>query len=163
MNKLTTVFIVLVGFVLLFTAFFWQHKVKPLKYIGITHAHAHEHMAGESEAQARVVEFYKTWKRPKGEFAINHRQSSCCYGDGASQDCFPVLAMRKDKDGFWEVMPDVTGAHTQAQAEYGGKWYSLRYHIGEDEQPDPRSSPDGRSHVCVSGQAAVCYVPATGS
>lgn len=123
---------------------------------------AHEHMPGENTEQARIIEFYKTWKRPKGEFSVIHRQSSCCYGDGAQQDCFPVLQERINEKGQREVMPDVTGAHTQAQAEYGGKWYPLIYNIEENKQIDPRESPDGRSHVCVTGEAAVCYVPGFG-
>lgn len=127
------------------------------------HAQAHEHMHGESVEQARVIEFYRTWYRPKGDFSVVHRQSSCCYSQGANQDCFPVLAERTRPDGVREVMPDVTGASTQAQANYGGKWYALTHHINENEQPDPRESPDGRSHVCVAGEAAVCYVPGTGS
>ena len=124
---------------------------------------AHEHAPGESTEQARIVGFYKTWKRPKGEFAITHRQSYCCYGDGARQDCFPVLKERVNEKGIREVMPDVTGAHPQAQTEYGNKWYPLNYGIEENKQPDPRESPDGRSHVCVSGMSAICYVPGYGN
>lgn len=123
---------------------------------------AHEHQPGETTEQQRIVEFYRTWKRPKGEFSIVHRQPSCCYGDGAEQDCFPVLKERINEKGEREVMPDVSGAHTQAQMEYGGKWYPLIYGIEENKQPDPRESPDGRSHVCVTGAAAVCYVPGFG-
>jgi len=131
-------------------------------YALVATAHAHEHAAGESTEQARIVDFYKTWKRPKGEFAVTHRAGYCCYGDGARQDCFPVLQERVNARGIREVMPDVTGAHPQAQIEYGNKWYPLVYGIEENKQPDPRESPDGRSHVCVSGEAAICYVPGYG-
>lgn len=124
---------------------------------------AHEHMAGESPEQARVVQFYKTWKRPKGDYSIVHRVGSCCYGDGASQDCFPVLARRVNAQGQEELTPDVTGAATEAQAQYGGRWFPNNKHVTEDEQPDPRESPDGRSHMCVAGEMIVCYVRGWGN
>src|ERR1700757_1819763 len=76
--------------------------------------HAHEHQMNESAEQARVVDFYKTWKRPKGDFASSHRVGSCCYAAGDSQDCFPVLAIRHNDKGELEVMPDVTGTSTLA-------------------------------------------------
>lgn len=139
----------------------YDRRGRRLHYLGdlvVTPTYAHEHQPGETSEQARVVEFYKTWHRPKGEFSITHRSPMCCYGDGRQQDCFPVLARRINEKGEEELTPDVTGAATEAQAEYGGKWYPNVFHVTEDEQIDPRDSPDGRSHMCVSGQAVICYV-----
>ena len=125
---------------------------------------AHEHKAGESTEAARIVEFYSTWKRPKGDFSVIHRQPTCCYGSGSQQDCFPVLAVRKNEQGITEVMPDVTDAATEAQARYGSRWYPLNHNIEEDKQPDARESPDGRSHVCVAPSGdAICYVAGYGN
>jgi hypothetical protein len=126
-------------------------------------ARAHEHEAGESAERARVIEFYRSWLRPKGNFSVEHRVNSCCFGSGSQQDCFPVEATRKNAKGELEVMPDVSEAATEAQANYGAKWYTLDTGVEEDKQPDPRESPDGRSHVCIVGNYIVCYVPGQGS
>lgn len=126
-------------------------------------AKAHEHMAGESTEQARVIEFYKTWHRPKGDFSMTHRVGLCCYAGGDSQDCFPVLAQRTNEKGIIEVTPDVSGATTMVQARYGGKWWPLIHNIEEDKQPDPRESPDGRSHMCVTDSVVLCYVAGAGN
>ena len=119
-------------------------------------AHAHEHTAGESSEQARVVEFYRTWRR------LPYRTIYCCYSEGAQQDCFPVLEQRRNAQGEIEVMPDVTGAHTMAQASYGNKWYVVPVSVQENESEAGRESPDGRSHVCVNGTYVVCYVAGYG-
>jgi hypothetical protein len=127
-----------------------------------TPARAHEHQPGETDEQARIVQFYKTWLRPKGDFSIPHRQNSCCFAAGDSQDCFPVLADRDVGHGH-EIMLDVEGASTLAQSHYGGRWFPVKDHIEENIQPDPRESPDGRSHACVTqGGVVVCYVPGYG-
>lgn len=123
---------------------------------------AHVHAAGETSEQARVIEFYRTWHRPKGDYSIKHREPLCCWAEGDNQDCYPVLARRTNEKGQEELTPDVSGASTAAQAEYGSKWWPNVYHITEDEQPDPRESPDGRSHMCITGQAIVCYVRGSG-
>lgn len=128
-------------------------------------ADAHEHQAGETSEQARVINFYKSWTRPKGDFSIPHRTASCCYAMGANQDCFPVLATRRAPDGVLEVTPDVSEAPTDAQITFGGVWVRLDHHIDEDQQLDPRESPDGRSHVCITpaSHIAVCYVAGYGN
>jgi len=119
---------------------------------------AHEHQPGETAEQQRIVDFYASWHRPKGDYQIEHRRPLCCYGTGARQDCFPVLARRVSTDGKEELMPDVSGLPTTVQAEYGYKWYPNNYHVTEDQQIDPRESPDGRSHMCILGNTVVCYV-----
>ena len=121
-------------------------------------ARAHEHQAGESAEQARVVDFYRTWLRPKGDFSITHRFSSCCYAMGMNQDCFPVLAERKDAQGMRWIMLDAPNT------QFTGQWYRLDHGIEENKQPDPRGSPDGRSHACIAPAVGivVCYVPGYG-
>lgn len=123
------------------------------------HAPAHEHQAGETSEQARIVQFYKTWLRPKGDFSIQHRVSSCCWAEGAMQDCFPVKETKRDTDGTLLIKLDVDQAH----AGYGLDWYKVDHNIEEHKQPDPRESPDGRSHACVSGNVVICYVQGVGS
>jgi hypothetical protein len=140
------------------------HRLHWMSDLITSPAYAHEHMQGENPEQARVIEFYRTWQRPKGVFSVEHRERSCCYAAGDYQDCFPVLAIRKSrKDGVWEVYPDLAGTSTKAQITYNN-WYRLDTKVDEDLQPDPRESPDGRSHVCISegAQVVVCYVPGSG-
>lgn len=128
---------------------------------GCNHARAHEHQKGELPEQARVIEFYRTWHRPKGSYSIKHREPLCCFAEGKNQDCFPVLGFRKDDSGVIEVKPNTDGASTDTQLEFGD-WYKLNTGVEEDKQIDPRESPDGRSHVCIVGQAIVCYVAGSG-
>lgn len=126
-------------------------------------AWSHEHQAGETDEQRRVIEFYRTWLRPKGNFAITHRNGSCCYSSGEYQDCFAVKESYRDKQGVLWVKPDTDGVSTLAQASYGDKWYGVTTGVDEDKQPDPRESPDGRSHVCIAGNNVICYVGGWGN
>lgn len=150
---LTVAFVLIVMIVVVHRMAFHHHFVRP--------ANAHEH--GET-ADDRVADFYKTWKRPKGMWpAMAHRVSSCCYSAGVNQDCFPVLKQRRNAKGELEVQADVTGAHTEAMARYGSRWFTVNTQVEEHLQPDPRTSPDGRSHVCIAGgETVVCYVEAWG-
>ena len=117
---------------------------------------AHEHMPGETKEQARVIEWLKTWKRPKGPYNIVHRQSSCCFISGMQQDCFAVKETRRFGSVI-EVFPDVEGNFGYAQ------WYTVPPSVSEFEQPDPRESPDGRSYVCIAGNNVICYQPGGGT
>ena len=118
-------------------------------------APAHEHKPGETSEAAQVTEFLRTWTRPKGDFGVVHRQSSCCYISGSLQDCFAVARTRR-VDGHLEVFPETDNVGYQ-------NWYRVDDHgIEEHKQPDPRESPDGRSYVCIAGVTAVCYVAGYG-
>lgn len=120
------------------------------------YAFAHEHQAGESEEEARTIEFLRNWKRPRGPYNIGHRVSTCCYIGGMQQDCFPVKETRIEH-GVTFVFPD-----TEGHIEYA-RWYQIPEGVAEDEQPDPRESPDGRSYVCVAGNNVICYVRGSGT
>jgi len=121
-----------------------------------TPAFAHEHQAGETAEQTRTVEWLQKWKRPSGDFAgIPHRKDSCCYANGEQQDCFVVKQVRL-VDGKLEVFPESEG-----HPDYD-RWYPIEHNITEEDQRDPRESPDGRAYVCIQGQMAICYVGGAG-
>lgn len=118
---------------------------------------AHEHQVGESSEAQRVVEWLQKWKRPSGKFAgVPHRKDPCCYVSGKSQDCFAVKQARY-VNGVLEVFPDSEG-----NAHYD-KWYPVNTGVEEDKQKDPRDSPNGRSYVCIYGEAVVCFVQGSGT
>lgn len=118
-------------------------------------ARAHEHQVGESAEERRVVDFLRTWHRPKGIFnVIQHRVPGCCYAEGPKQDCFRVLKFR-NHNGIEEVFPETTNVDYQ-------RWYPLDTGVNEEDQPDPRESPDGQSYVCILGQQVACFVRGAG-
>jgi hypothetical protein len=127
--------------------------------LGHRHGWTHEIMPGDPPEVVRVKHFYQTWLRPKGDFAgIQHRVYSCCYAEGALQDCFPVFAERRDAEGILEIQLDAPDT-----SYYHGIWYKVQHGIEEHNQPDPRESPDGRSHACVAGTMVICFVQGAGS
>lgn len=107
--------------------------------------------------QGDVGQFYQTWPRPLD------RSSSCC----GNQDCRPILQMRKHPggklafnsqiaDATWEVLIYVPW---DRQPE----WMAVADMIWEDARPDPRESPDGHSHACVTYSGyVICAVRASG-
>ncbi len=105
-------------------------------------AQEHDHAA-----LGAAGEFYSKWSRPKGNFSgIGHRTQSCCN----RSDCFPVAETRMDR-GRYIVRP-----------EGSMLWYRVDPAIIESNQTDPRESPDGRSHVCIVGGLAACFVEGGG-
>lgn len=132
----------------------------------VTPALAHVHKPGETPEAARVVEFYKTWLRPQGVFSVQHRQNACCWSEGTNQDCFPVLAFRRDEKGVLEITLDTSESDSEeAHKNFDGKWYKLNTKVEENIQIDPRESPDHRAHACVAPAAemVVCFVPGWGT
>jgi hypothetical protein len=107
---------------------------------------------------AQVQNFLGKWTRPKGQFSITHRVSSCCWSSGANQDCSPV-AQTRVVNGVIEVRPDLTDY--SGTVDYNA-WYKVDTGVNEVDQPDPRESPDGRSYVCVAANEVVCFVPGAG-
>jgi hypothetical protein len=90
------------------------------------HQHTHD---GE------VGHFYQTWMRPGYDargFLTGHRQHSCCN----EKDCYSTSF--KLVGGTW---------FTQRRED--GEWMPIPVRILEENQPDPRDSPDGRGHVCM--------------
>ena len=112
---------------------------------------AHEAHEATSPEQARVYEFYNTWMRPTGSDAgIAHRAISCCN----KQDCSRVLATRRNKQTQWlEVQVCMENEVCDPD-----RWYPVDPAHVEENQPDPRESPDGAAHACVIGGKVRCYV-----
>jgi hypothetical protein len=106
------------------------------------HQHTHD---GE------VGHFYQTWMRP-GDFGLGipHRKHSCCN----EKDCYSTSF--KFVGGTWF-----------AQRREDGEWMPIPVGILEDNQPDPRDSPDGRGHVCMqppgNGNMVYCAVVGSGT
>jgi hypothetical protein len=122
-----------------------------------TPAYAHEHQAGETAEQAQTTEWLRRWRRPTGEFAgVPHRHDPCCYVDGKDQDCF-LVKERRIVDGVLEVFPESEGHPLY------DRWYPVNTGVTEEDQKDPRDSPDGRSYVCISGQLVICFVNGSGT
>src|SRR6266550_4799960 len=119
-------------------------------------ARAHDHQPGETTEQQQVVDFLRTWRRPKGTFEIEHRRPLCCYADGQNQDCF-LVAARRVVDGVLEVKPAF------GELDAYDNWYKVNTKVNEDLQDDPRDSPDGKTYVCILGNSVVCYVEGTGT
>lgn len=113
-------------------------------------AQAHDEMTAESPTQKKVFQFYSQWNRPKGPFNIEHRKPSCCN----RADCFPV-GETKISQGRYSVRPEIKPGVL-------GDWFEVDPGIIESQQEDPRESPDGRSHVCIIGRVAACFVEGGG-
>src|SRR5690348_11003031 len=82
--------------------------------------------------------FYSTWMIPNNGAV---RSKSCCN----NIDCYPTEVHR-------------VGDHWFAKRREDGKWILIPDDKIEQNQPDPRESPDGRSHVCMSSPFAGDYV-----
>lgn len=95
----------------------------------------HHHKGMSSE----IDRFYSFWLQPNGG---NKRVSSCCSG----QDCYPV-EIKSAAGRYWFK-------HRET-----GRWMIVPDNRVESLQPDPRESPDGRSHVCANEFGHVhCFV-----
>lgn len=100
-------------------------------------AYAHTH-------EGAVGEFYKSWLVPDGQG--NRRGGSCCN----KTDCRPVVHMRRGGGGAQVQLQEPDGSLSG--------WYTVPNNRWEDQQPDPRESPDGRSHACVRAGMVICAV-----
>ncbi len=76
--------------------------------------------------------FYATWLRSDIREA-GQRVHSCC----SQQDCYPTQF--KMIGGRWHALHRETG-----------RWIIVLDSQFEHNAPDPRESPDGRSHLCAS-------------
>ncbi len=74
--------------------------------------------------------FYQTWLIPNGHA---ERKRSCCN----KQDCYPTPIRYRDGQ-YW------------AQRREDGKWLGIPKGILEQNQDDPRESPDHQSHACIA-------------
>src|SRR6185369_3484273 len=91
-------------------------------------------------------QFYSTWKIPDSG---RPRVSSCC----SLMDCYPTQ-IRLTRAGNYE-----------ARRREDGAWINIPPGILEQNQSDPRESPDGSSHVCMQppGQYNRVYCAVLGS
>jgi hypothetical protein len=114
---------------------------------GSAPAHAQDHTH-----DGDVGKFYQNWQVPGIPGFDAARSGSCC----SQHDCRPVVAMRAASGGraSWEV---------QLQEPDGSlsPWYRVPDNKWEDQQADPRESPDGHSHACVRNGRVVCAVRGT--
>lgn len=107
-----------------------------LSLIVPAHADDHQHPTHD---QALHDKFYSTWLVPNGGYS---RRQSCCN----KKDCAAVRAVRRKGD-IWE-----------AQRDSDGSWLRVPPSKVESNQPDPRQSPDGRSHMCSVETNVICFV-----
>lgn len=85
--------------------------------------------------------FYSTWLRPEMRSPAGQRQYSCCN----NKDCAP--ARFKNVSGAWF-----------GQKLGTTQWQAIPDRLMEQNQPDPRESPDGQGHLCSSGWHVFCAV-----
>lgn len=85
--------------------------------------------------------FYATWLRPEMRTQAGQRQYSCCN----ERDCAP--ARFKNVGGAWF-----------GQKLGTTRWQPIPDRLMEQNQPDPRESPDGQSHLCSTEWHVFCAV-----
>ena len=98
-------------------------------------AQVHHH-DGASES---VDRFYSRWMIPPS------REASCCN----KRDCYATEA--HNQNGIW-----------YARRREDGEWVPIPAKLVEQNQVDPRESPDGLTHVCMtppeaSSQKVFCF------
>ena len=108
--------------------------------VTVTFALAQEHGHPPQDAEIHH-QFYKTWKYPKARDSTGTRKGSCCN----LTDCHPTEIKRM-------------GGRWWAKSRDGKSDLQIPEEIMEHNQPDPRESPDGRSHVCVVNRNVICAV-----
>lgn len=86
-----------------------------------------------SQDQELHDKFYQDWLRPDTGRIGGNRTQSCCN----KADCYPTEI--KLQGGKWFFKHRETG-----------DWLVIPKGRLEHNQPDPRESPDGGSHVCAS-------------
>lgn len=97
------------------------------------HDHAELGVAGD---------FYEKWNQPLPRWPDGSRQASCC----SQRDCYATREIRGG-DGRWEYMSRVTR-----------KWMAIPERLLESNQPDPRESPDGLTHICENNSGQLLCV-----
>lgn len=96
---------------------------------------AQEHPHPDHTYNADIGYFYTTWKSPLADPPYaGRRKISCCDW----QHCSPVITFQR-YDQWW------ARGHRAFPAEI-----ILPANVIENNQPDPRSSPDVRSHACIT-------------
>lgn len=90
--------------------------------------------------------FYQTWLKPDNRKPDGTRDGSCC----SNTDCHPVARVKRVGEN-WFFFDAATA-----------QWYLIPEGKFEDNQPDPRDSPDGQWHVCNQGATVYCAVRGSG-
>jgi len=98
-----------------------------------------------------VDQFYSSWKLPYAVPPNNDRRTASCCN---KVDCEPRDV--RFRNGQWEV-------HWLEPQLRVDKWLVIPAYVLEDTQPDPRESPDGRSHVCINKNQSTVLCAVLGS
>lgn len=93
-------------------------------YAATAQNHKHGHEDG-------LPDFYAKWLIPNPH---GYRSSSCCN----ERDCYPAPIRLNRELGRYEFL-----------RREDKRWFPIPPSILEQNQPDPRESPDGASHVCA--------------
>lgn len=93
-------------------------------------AEVHHH---DNETEA-VDKFYSEWQRPDMRRDDGERYYSCCN----RTDCHATVVQKGD------------GGDLYARSHDGLRWVKIPDELIEQNQTDPRESPDGRNHACIS-------------
>jgi hypothetical protein len=97
---------------------------------GDSKAQEHSHHSHPPQDAELHHTFYVTWNMPNnGE----PREKSCCN----KHDCYPTQIKRVGETYF-------------ALRREDQQWVPIPHSKIEHNQPDPRESPDGRNHVCMT-------------
>ncbi len=111
---------------------------------GAVYGQGHQH---PPQDQAIHERFYSNWMIPNDG---SRRIHSCCN----KQDCYPTR-VRKGIGGGWEF-----------ERREDGAWIRIPDSLIEQNQSDPRESPDDRSHVCAQppghGDRVYCFTFGSG-
>lgn len=112
--------------------------------LGSVKAQDHNH---PPEHAAIHEQFYNSWLRPEHRDDSGKRTASCCN----KKDCRPS-PFRPRADGDFDVLT------------LKGEWVRFPATLMEENQSDPRESPDGLSHACVNPESRqpLCGVRGSG-
>jgi hypothetical protein len=114
--------------------------------------------------EGEVGKFYQSWRQPLNRDGYGNRTVPCCGG----QDCRPILEMRKNENGQIaypsnRVFPSQWKILIKVPYDNVPMWVAVPDAVWEDNQPDPRDSPDGRGHACLTYSGYItCAVRAPG-
>ena len=120
-----------------------KHLLLALALLCATPAFAHDPGTAKSPEEARVFTYYTSWMRPP------ERSMSCC----SQHDCHDVEVKRQN--GKWFFLDKISSGS-------GPYWREIPEDRLEQNDKDPRESPDGRSHVCFNSSFVLCAVLGSG-
>ena len=95
-----------------------------------------------------VGEFYQTWRKPNERDFTGKRITTCCN----TMDCEAP-----------EIITRAGQLYVRNHKMMPGRDVLLPDKLMEHNQPDPRESPDGRTHVCANHTGVLCVVLGSGT